>query len=352
MEEKAKKIIIPVLILILAALSFLVVRPLGSYILFGLLFSYLFYPLYLKLLNKLKAPNMSAMIIVVSSFLVFVVPPIILLPKFIAQLFQAYLSLRGADFSVLIFKLFPTLASSQAISAEVIATMSHFSAKLSAILLSMFESIFQNIPEVALGLLVLLFTFYFGLREAGKLKEYVSVVIPLPKEHKHKLYEKFQHVTDSVLMGHFVIGIVQGLISGVGYYIFGVPNALILTVATIIVGIIPVIGPWFVWIPVDIFLFMNGNSVAGIQLLVYGLFVINWVETFLRPVVIAERADMNPAIAVIGAIGGIYAFGIIGFVLGPLVLAYLILLIELYKQNNSPSIVINEAVPEPLESNK
>lgn len=343
MEEKEfKRFIIPVLILVLGILSFLVVRPLGAYILFGLLFSYIFYSSYQKVKTRIKSPDLSALMVVIASFVVFVVPPLLLLPLFIRQLFESYLSLRGTDFAVVVFKLFPSLASSQAISAEVIATMSHFSSNLSAILLSLFESIFQNIPEMILGLVVLLFTFYFGLREGAKFKEYISVLLPVPKEAKKTLYEKFERVTDSVLFGHLIIGIAQGLVSGIGYFMFGIPNALLLTVATIIVGIIPVIGPWFIWIPIDIFLFVNGNTVAGMQLLIYGLFVINWVETFLRPVVIAERAEMNSAIAVIGAIGGIYAFGLIGFVLGPLVLAYLILLIELYRQKQTESIVMKE----------
>ena len=350
MEEKEfKKFIIPLLIIVLGILSFFVVRALSMYILFGLLASYIFYSLYQKLKLKIKSPDISALIIVVSSFVIFIVPPLILLPIFVRQLFEAYLSLRTTDFSIIVFKLFPSLASSQAISGEVIATMSHFNSKLSSILLNLFDSIFQNIPEIALGIVVLLFTFYFGLREAEKLKEYVSVILPVSKEHKKKLYEKFEQVTDSVLFGHFIIGIAQGLVSGIGYYMFGVPNALLLTVATTVVGVIPVIGPWLVWIPVDIFLFINGNNAAGMQLLIYGLFVINWVETFLRPVVIAERAEMNAAIALIGAIGGIYAFGLIGFVLGPLVLAYLILLIELYKENQSESIVIKEERPPLLE---
>jgi len=343
MEEKEfKRFIIPVLILILGVLSFLVVRPLGAYILFGLLLSYIFYSSYQKVRTKINSPDLSALIVVITSFVVFVIPPLLLLPLFIRQLFESYLSLRGADFSLIVFKLFPSLASSPAISAEVIASMSHFNSNLSALLLSLFESIFQNIPEIILGLVVLLFTFYFGLREGAKFKEYISVLLPVAKDAKKTLYEKFEKVTDSVLFGHLIIGIAAGIIAGIGYFMFGVPNALLLTVATILVSIVPVVGAWFIWIPVDLFLFINGDNVAGMQLLIYGLFVINWVETFLRPVVIAERSEMNAAISIIGAMGGIYAFGLIGFILGPLILAYLILLIELYKQKQTESIVIRE----------
>jgi len=136
--------------------------------------------------------------------------------------------------------------------------------------------------------------------------------------------------------------IAQGLIAGIGYFVLGIPKALLLTIVTMIVGIIPVIGPWLVWIPVDIYLFVQGNTALAIGLLIYGLFVINWVDILLRPQIVASKAEMNSAIALIGTIGGIYAFGVIGILLGPLILAYLILLIEIYRDKEAESIIIRQ----------
>jgi predicted PurR-regulated permease PerM len=351
-EKDFKRFMVPVLIGVLAILSFLVIRPLGTSIFMGLLLAYLFHNLYVKLNQKWKSENLSASAIVISVLVVLVTPIAILTPIFVKQLYSAYMSLRVADFSAIIFKIVPSLASSKEMTAEVIATASHFNAKISSILLGIFESVFQNIPALLFGVVVVLFTFYFGLREGHKFKEYISIVFPIPKEHKRKLYEKFQQVTDSVLYGELVVGLAQGVIAGIGYYMFGVPNALLLTVLTAIAGVVPVVGPWFVWVPVDFFLFLNGNNVAGMQLLIYGLFVVNWIDTLLRPIIIAQRAEMNAALALIGAIGGVYAFGVIGFVVGPLVLAYLILLIEMYKEDKSESIVIKEEKPPLMEEKK
>jgi predicted PurR-regulated permease PerM len=354
MEEKElKKVVIPLFILALGVVSYFVIAPLITYIFLGLLFAYIFYSPFQQLAKRLKSDTWSAVITVASSILVFIIPPLLLIPILVRQLFEAYISIRGADFAAIIFKIFPSLTASSSISAEVIATMSHFSAKISDILFQLFESTFQNIPMIIAGVLVLIFTFYFGLKEGSKFQDYISSVLPLPKDQKKKLYDRFEQVTDSVIFGQAIIGVAQGLIAGIAYFMFGIPNALLLTVVTILASALPVIGPWLVWVPIDIFLFINGNQVAGMQLLVYGLFVINWVETFLRPVVIAERAEMNAAIALIGAIGGVYAFGIMGFIIGPLVLAYLILLIEMYKEDKSESIVIKEEkLPESSESKK
>lgn len=342
MEEKAKKLIIPLFIITLAIMSFFVIKPLMSYIFLGLLFAYIFYSPFQQLINKLKSDTLAALITVSASIIIFVIPPMLLIPTLVRQLFEAYISIRGADFATVVFNIFPSLASSQSMSAEIIATMSHFSSKISDILFQLFENTFQSIPNMIAGVIVLIFTFYFGLKEGSKFKEYLSAMVPLSKDQKKKLYDKFEQVTDSVIFGQIIIGIVQGIVSGIAYFMFGIPSALLLTVITTLASILPVIGPWLVWIPVDIFLFIKGEQVAGMQLLIFGLFVINWLETFLRPVVIAERAEMNPAIALIGAIGGMYTFGIMGFIIGPLVLAYLILLIEIYKENKSESIILKE----------
>jgi predicted PurR-regulated permease PerM len=197
------------------------------------------------------------------------------------------------------------------------------------------------------GIIIFLFTFYFSLKEGHKVKDYFTTFFPFPKEFQEKFYDRFGQVTNSVVYGQIIVGLAQGIISGIGYYMFGVPNALILTVITTIVGVIPVIGPWLVWIPLDVFLFLNGDITRGTQLLIYGLFVINWIDTILSPQIVARTAKMNPAIALIGAIGGTYVFGIIGFFIGPLLLAYLILLVELYRNKKPEDSILIKEVPEP-----
>ncbi|GAG19280.1 unnamed protein product, partial [marine sediment metagenome] len=125
---------------------------------------------------------------------------------------------------------------------------------------------------------------------------------------------------------------IQGIIAGIGYFIFGVPNALLLTILTIFVGIIPLIGPWLVWVPIDIYLFASGHSGAGFGLLIYGLVVISWLDTIIRPLIVSRKSQINPAIVIIGMIGGLFVFGILGLLAGPLILAYVLLVIELYRK--------------------
>jgi predicted PurR-regulated permease PerM len=340
-DKDFRRFMIPIVILILAVLSFLIVKPIASAVIIGLLLAYVSYPIYLKINKKIKSNNLSAFIIVGVVLLVVLLPIIFLIPRFTEQLLDSYVQLRGADFSKIIFQIFPSLAESKEMTAEIIAASSHFSGSISSWILSIFDSTFRNIPGIAFGAVVLLFTFFFSLREGQYVKDYFSIFFPFQEQYQKKFYEKFEQVTYSVIYGEIVVGIAQGLIAGIGYYMFGIPNALLFIVLTTVAAILPVIGPWLIWIPLDISLFISGDTTRGMQLLIYGLFVINWIDTLLRPIIIAKKAEINEAIALIGAIGGIYAFGFIGFLLGPLILAYFILLIEVYK-GSKESIIIKE----------
>ncbi len=346
-EKDFKKFLIPVVILLMGVLSFLVIKPIMTAVVLGLLFAYMFTPAYRGLNKRIKSKNICALIITIAAIVVIILPLILMLPSFTKQLFNLYQSLQGLDVSKLVLQLLPSLASTQGISTELISAASHFNSNLSSWVLSIFQNTLMNLPEITFAVLILLFTFFFALREGDSIWDYFTTIFPFPKEYHDKFYQRFAQVTDSVVYGHIVIGVAQGLIAGIGYYMFGIPNALLLTIMTTIVGVIPVIGPWLVWIPVDFFLFATGNTVAGMQLLIFGLFVINWADTIARPVVVADKAEMNSALALIGVIGGTYAFGVIGFLLGPLILASFILMIELYQTKKiEESIVLKEVKPQ------
>jgi len=343
MEEKDfKRFIVPIIILVFAVLAFFVIKPIVTPVILGLIFAYILNPLYLKLKSKLKLKYLSASIIIVATLIIVIIPIIVLIPIIARQVFDVYTSVIDFDPYPLINRFAPTLMQNPTLAAELGAAISNIKSTISNGVLSFLKSTLVNLPSILFGILILLFTFFFSLLESEKFRDYFSIVFPFPKEYQNKFYEKFNQITNSVLYGQFIVGIAQGLIAGIGYFVLGIPKALLLTIVTMIVGIIPVIGPWLVWIPVDIYLFVQGNTALAIGLLIYGLFVINWVDILLRPQIVASKAEMNSAIALIGTIGGIYAFGVIGILLGPLILAYLILLIEIYRDKEAESIIIRQ----------
>lgn len=343
MEDKdIKKMFVAIIILVLLTLSFFIIKPIIFAVFFGFLLSYIFSPLYLKLKSKVKSSNISAFIVVVGLILIIILLSIFLLPIAVRQTLSAYESIKDADIVSVLQRNFPNLFTSPKATADLIAIVSSFTSNISVFMLSWIKGLFFNLPLILFQIIITLFTFFFALRDQDLLSSYLTSVSPFPREYQAKFAQKFKEVVNSVIFGQIVVGLVQGAVSGIGYFVLGVPHALLFTILTTLAGVIPVIGPWLVWIPVDISLFLTGDPLTGILLLVYGLFVINLVDPLLGPQIVGRGIKMNSAVVLIGMIGGLYAFGALGLIIGPLILAYLFLVIEFYKEGRFKSFIFEE----------
>jgi len=190
-------------------------------------------------------------------------------------------------------------------------------------------------------LVVVFFTFFFVLKDKEKLIEYVQSLLPFSKEVENKIFKSSKEITSSVIYGQIIIGIIQGISAGIGFFIFQVPNALLLTLFASIAGIIPIIGTGIIWAPVVIYLFLTGNTFGAIGVLIFGIFS-SVIDNLLKPLFVSKRTTMHPALIMIGMIGGFFFFGVLGFILGPLIIAYLLIILEIYRNKKSPGILTVE----------
>ena len=105
--------------------------------------------------------------------------------------------------------------------------------------------------------------------------------------------------------------------------------------------IFPIIGTALIWIPVAIYLFVAGNPVSALGVVIFGL-LSSLVENFYKPIFISRRTKLNSSIILIGMIGGLFLFGILGIILGPLILAYLLIILEIYRNKKLPDVFIQQ----------
>jgi len=183
--------------------------------------------------------------------------------------------------------------------------------------------------------------FYFVLRDKKEVLDYIRSISPFSKDVEKKLFESSKGITASVIYGQVIVGVIQGIIVGIGFFIFGVTNALFLTLLAILAGIFPVVGTTLVWLPIVIYFMIAGDGLPAIGVLVFGL-ISSTVDNFLRPMIVSKRTNLHSAVVIIGMIGGLFMFGILGLILGPLILAYLIILLEVYRKRAFPKILIRE----------
>jgi predicted PurR-regulated permease PerM len=312
---------------IVLILAFLVIRPIAMSIITGLLLAYVLYPVYTRLLKWIKSKNATSLIVCISLLIIVIIPSWFLLPMLAKQMFEAYTFLQKADIMGVLHRLVPSLD----ISPNLYATISNFINTIATSLVTSTTSFILDFPTILLNVTVVFFILFFALRDWEELRNYVKSLSPLSHEAEDLFYNKFKDVTNSVIFGHVIVGVIQGLVAGLGYLIFGVSSILSLTILSILFGIIPVAGPFVIWVPVVIALFIQGKTAAAVGLLVYGLLVVSTVDNFLRPVIVSKRAKINTGIILVGTIGGLFVFGVLGLVLGPLILAYAMIILEIYR---------------------
>lgn len=321
----------------LFVLTFLVLKPILMSILLGLILAFIFSPVYDFTKKYLRSPNLSAIIICLLLIGIVILPLWFFTPVIINQAFKIYLTAQQTDFAAIIQTMFP---SSEQFASEIGSIIQSFVIKAGNSILDSLSQLIINFPTILLHLVVVLFTFYFALRDRKELIAYVKSLSPFTKEVEDKLFKSSKDITASVLYGQVVIGIVQGIIASIAFFIFGVPNAILLSILAVVLGILPIVGPMFVWVPVMVYFLIQNNLVGALGILVFGIISSN-IDNILRPVLVSRLSQLHSAVVLISMIGGLFLFGVLGIVLGPLILAYLLIILEVYRgKSGTPSLLI------------
>ena len=336
-----RKIITTALLIALIILSFFLLKPILLSIILGLILAFVFTPVYDWLYKIIKSKNLSASLVCFFLILLIVLPIWFLTPTIIDQSIKIYVSSQQMDFVTPIKNIFPSLFASEEFSAEVGSVISSFVTKITNSLMNSLSKLILNFPTLFLQSLVVFFTFYFVLRDKEQLLSYIRSLLPFPKDIEKKLFESSKGITSSVIYGQVIVGLLQGLIIGIGFFIFRVPNALFLTLLASLAGIFPIIGIIIIWLPVLIYLLIAGNTLAAVGVLIFGIVSSN-VDNFLKPVIVSKRTQMHSSLVLIGMIGGLFLFGVLGLILGPLILAYLLIILEIYRHREAPGIFIQQ----------
>jgi len=323
------------LILFLIVLSFFIIKPISLAIISGLIFAYIMNPIYKKINSKIKKPTISAFLVCFLLIFVILIPAWFLVPIIIKQIFGIFSFLQGLQIGEVFIKIIP--GAPKQFLAELTASASNFLSQITTGTLNWLINFLVNLPNLLFQGTVFIFVFFFAMRDQDKLRHYVSDLSPLKKSQEKILIKEFKEITSSIIYGYIIIGIIQGIATGIGLFIFGVPRALILTVFAIFSSMFPLFGPWLIWFPAAIFLFAKGNIVLAIGFTIYSFLIPSSIDNILRPYIISRNSSISPVIALVGMIGGLFVFGLMGLILGPLILAYSIIFLTAYKNKQLSS---------------
>ena len=128
-----------------------------------------------------------------------------------------------------------------------------------------------------------------------------------------------------------VVAIGQGIVSLIGYLIFGAPGAVLLFALTAASSVIPVVGTAIVYVPVCIFMIAEGDTAQGLGLAIYCVVVVGLTDNLLRFTLLKKLENIHPLNTVFGIIMGMNLFGFMGLIFGPILISFTLLLIQVYR---------------------
>ena len=164
------------------------------------------------------------------------------------------------------------------------------------------------------------------------MEQYIFQILPFNETNKKVVVHETNIIVTSNAIGIPLLGIIQGIIALLGYYVFDVPTPIFFGFLTAIATIMPVIGTALIWVPLSIYMAATGEWGNGLGLLAYGILIISQIDNLVRLMLQKKMADIHPLITIFGVVIGFSLFGFMGVIFGPLLLSLFFLCFNIFKK--------------------
>ncbi len=324
------------------------IKPFIATLLGSVLLSYLFYPWYKWLQKKIKNKNAAALIILFIIIILLLAPLFFVLNTLTKEAYVSYLTSKQKILSI-----GDTLKNCPEENAlcgfvsyigdflddpKVKYHLQNTVEKVTSYVIDGASNLVFSIPKFILKFFVMMFAIFYLFKDGPKIMDNLRRVLPLRDVYKRHLFEKFGKTTFAIVYGYIVVAVIQGILGGIGFFIFGITSPIIWGIIMIFAALIPFIGTAVVWLPAALFKLIGGISAgstveitAGALFILYGTIIISGLDNIIRPKIIGNKAKVHPVIILVGVLGGLYLFGPVGVIIGPLMLALFVTFIKAYE---------------------
>jgi len=328
-------------LLVLGYLLYLIVLPFLAPIAWALFLAFLVYPMHRWLARRLGGrPALSAALLTVFVLLLLIGPLTALgaafarqaadLTRHIQQLVVEHKPAAPSDLATLPL-VGPAIAWLQETAGVSLAQIQAWAIEAAQALLKALGALGRAAFLGALGTLVgfalMIFILFFAIRDGRRWMETARELVPMSAAERARLFEHLASVTRAMVYGTGVTALTQGALVAIGFAIAGLPSPVVFGVLAALAALVPMVGTPAVWVPALIVLAAQDRWGAALFMLIWGGFVVT-IDNFLRPWLVSGRAQIGALTVFIGVLGGVGAFGPIGILLGPLVLALAIALVR------------------------
>lgn len=299
------------------------------------IFAVVFAPWHKKLVEKFNYPKLSALLILLGIFLIVLVPLFIITVLLVNQANDvAVWSLERIDWlqtfdprTNTFFVSLPLAVQEHILSIDLVETGKNVAEWIGNRLGNAISGSFA----LAVNTFIFFISLYTFLTQRDELYRLALELSPFKDSLDENIIARIVLTVRAVVFGALIIAFIQAILATIGLTIFGVPGALFWGALIIIAAQIPSIGVGLIMVPAIAYLVITGHAPSAIGLTIWSVVVVGLIDNILSPILLGARTKMPEVLILISVLGGILAFGPIGFILGPTVLAGVIVLINMYR---------------------
>jgi predicted PurR-regulated permease PerM len=193
-------------------------------------------------------------------------------------------------------------------------------------------SVLKNTLLLVVNLLIMVVFLFFILRDGESYYFAVMDVLPFTPDQQQSISRKFRDTFSAVINGVFLVALLQGVMTGLGFAVFGIPFSVFWGFLAAVLALLPVAGAMLVWLPGALYLYLTGSTFQGIFLAVWGVFLVSLPDNFLKPLLIGRKARIPTFLLFIGILGGLQVYGFLGILFGPLIVTLLTAFVQIYRE--------------------
>ncbi|MCR4322578.1 MAG: AI-2E family transporter [Candidatus Azambacteria bacterium] len=329
------------LLLGIGALVLFVLMPYLTVIIISGTLAVVLYPLYQRILRIIPPyESLASLITVLIALLIIFIPLFLFGATVVKQAGGLYLSITndGKGTSFIQETIQVVQEKVRLVSPNAVIDIDQSLEQLLGWIVGKLGVIFSGVTSVIIGFVLSMLALYYLLKDGKKLEEVLITLSPLKDTDDRDIFNKLAQAVHSVIWGTLVVALVQGVLVSVGFYIFGVPNGALWGSVAAIAALIPFIGTTLIVFPAVLYLFIFGDTLSALGLLVWGATAVGLVDNILTPKLLSRGIRIHPLLILFSVLGGLSFFGPAGFLIGPLLLSLLFALLDIYRKQLTPSI--------------
>jgi predicted PurR-regulated permease PerM len=329
-----------ILVGIFGILSLLILYKFIIVLVLAYIFATLIKPIYLRInsfLSRLfllkKVSNALASFITIILFILIIITPVtILLSKVVIDTQAVYQNIAGGGINLdFIGEKIKTLSST--LSPDLNLNFNKIAESVSGFFVNNIGNIFSGTVDIALKLFLFLFAMFYFLKDGKQFGDLYRLISPLKKESDDKIFLSIKQSVNAILVGSLTVAIIQGIFTGFGLWIFGVPNPFFFGTLAGFMALIPGLGAPTVWIPAAVYLYFTKDSFVWLYQVIWGVVAVGLIDNIIGPKMINRGIKIHPLFILISIIGGIFIFGPEGVLFGPLILSIFVAIIKVWNED-------------------